>query len=120
MLCRRGSERDPGKRTSSGHETQGGFAMHAVSRSYSGQGAKELFDIIEQKKSEVEKLMRAVPGFQSYTLFRTADGGVSVTVCRDKAGTDESVRVARDWVQKNGGSAKAPVVSEGSVILQLG
>jgi hypothetical protein len=97
------------------------IAMHAVSRSYSGQGARELFDIIEQKKSEVEKLMRAVPGFHSYTLFRTADGGISITVCRDKAGTDESVRVARDWVQKNSGSASAkpPVVSEGSVILQL-
>jgi hypothetical protein len=95
--------------------------LHAVSRSYSGQGAKELFDIIEKKKAEIEKLMRAVPGFHSYTLFRTADGGVSITVCRDKAGTDESVRVARDWVQKNAGGAstKPPVVSEGSVILQL-
>ena len=95
--------------------------MHAVSRSYSGRGAKELFDILESKSAEIDKLMRSVPGFQAYTLFRTAEGGVSVTVCRDKAGADESLRIAREWVQKNAGSTgvAAPTVSEGQVILQL-
>jgi hypothetical protein len=56
-----------------------------------------------------------------YSLLRTADGGASVTVCQDKTGTDESLRVAREWIQKNASSisAGAPAVSEGSVILQL-
>jgi hypothetical protein len=40
-------------------------------------------------------------------LIRTADGGVSVTVCRDKAGTEESLRVAREWIQQNAGHIKA-------------
>jgi hypothetical protein len=55
-------------------------------------------------------------------LIRTADGGVSVTVCRDKAGTEESLRVAREWIQQNAGHIKAnpPAVAEGAVILQLG
>src|SRR5262249_19707511 len=75
--------------------------MHAVTRTYSGKGAKELFDILEKNKAEVERLIRAVKGFVSYSLVRTASGGVSVL--RDKTGTDESSRVARDWVAKNAG-----------------
>lgn len=34
--------------------------MHAVLRTYSGSGAKELFDILEKNKGEVEQLMRAI------------------------------------------------------------
>jgi hypothetical protein len=95
--------------------------MHAVVRTYSGQGAKELFDLLEQRKGEVENLIRPIPGFQGYALIRTADGGVSVTVCQDKAGTDESLRVARDWIQRNAPNfgAKPPTVAEGPVILHL-
>ena len=95
--------------------------MHAVIRNYSGPAAKKLFDLLEERKREVEGIIRPVKGFVSYSLLRTADGGASVTVCEDKAGTDESLRVARDWIQKNASSisAGAPAVSEGSVILQL-
>ena len=95
--------------------------MHAVVRTYSGQGAKELFDLLGQRKGDVERLIRAVPGFQAYSLIRTADGGISVTVCRDKAGTDESLRFARDWIQQNAGkvTTKPPAVAEGDVVLQL-
>ena len=95
--------------------------MHAVIRSYSGKGTKALFDILEKNKAEVEKLIRPVKGIVSYSLVRTASGGFSVTVCQDKAGTDESLRVARDWIAKNAsktGSA-APKVSEGTVMLHL-
>jgi hypothetical protein len=95
--------------------------MHAVIRTYSGPAAKKLFDLLEERKKEVESIIRPVKGFVSYSLLRTADGGASVTVCQDKAGTDESLRVARDWIQKNASniSASPPTVSEGSVILQL-
>ncbi len=95
--------------------------MYAVVRMYSGKGAKELFDVLEKRKTEVESVIRPVKGFVSYTLARSGDGGVSVTVCQDKAGTDESVRVAREWVAKNAGNtgAGAPQVSEGPVIIQL-
>ena len=56
--------------------------MHAVVRTYSGEGAKELFDLLEKRKSDVESLIRTVKGFVSYSLVRTADGGISVTVCQ--------------------------------------
>jgi len=94
--------------------------MHTVIREYSGKGARELFDILEKRKTEVEKAIRPVHGFVSYTLARSNDGGFSVTVCQDKAGADESVRIARDWISKNAPNTgvSAPKVFEGSVILQ--
>ena len=95
--------------------------MHAVVRTYSGKGAKELFDLLEKRKTDVEKLMRSVKGFVNYSLVRTTNGGFSVSVAQDKAGADESMQKARDWIKQNAADtgASAPAVSEGSVILQL-
>ena len=95
--------------------------MHAVTRTYSGQGASDLFDRIEKARDEIEGLLRGVSGFVSYTLFRTDDGGVTVTVCQDKAGTDESIQVARTWVADNGSdlSVAAPTITEGEVAIHL-
>jgi len=95
--------------------------MYAVVRNYSGAGAKQLFDLLEQRKVEVESVIRKVPGLVSYTLVRSGDGGMSVTVCEDKVGADESLKVARDWIQKNASNihANPPVVTEGSVIVEI-
>lgn len=93
--------------------------MHAVIRSYSGAGAKALFDVLEQNKAEVEKHLRTARGFVSYALVRTDDGGFTVTICNDKSGTDESVQKAKEWVQKNAGNigAPAPKITEGAVVI---
>jgi hypothetical protein len=95
--------------------------MHAVIRRYSGKGAKELFDLLEKRKSDVESVIRSVKGFVNYSLIRTDDGGISVTVCQNKAGTDESMQKAKDWIGKNASNlgVGAPNVSEGTVMLQL-
>ncbi len=95
--------------------------MYAVVRSYSGIGSKELFDLLEQRKAEVENLLRSVSGFTAYTLLRTGDGGISVTVCQDKSGTEESLKIAKEWIQENASDTgvSSPTVSEGPVILQL-
>ena len=95
--------------------------MYVVVRTYTGAGAKQHFDILDQRKAEVEAVLRTVPGLVNYTLGRSAEGGVSITVCSDKAGADESVRVAREWVQKNasGASANPPQLSEGTVIVHI-
>ena len=95
--------------------------MHAVVRTYSGAGSKQLLDLLAERNAEVEGLLRSVPGLVSYTMLRSGDGGVTVTVCQDKAGTDESLRIAKDWMQKNasGIGASPPVVTEGSVVLQI-
>jgi len=95
--------------------------MHAVTRTYSGKGAKELFDVLEQNKHEIERLIRSIRGFVSFYLARTAEGGFSVSVFEDKAGTEESVRIAREWIGRNAGhvGASPPVVLEGSTILEV-
>ena len=95
--------------------------MHAVMRDYSGKGAIKLFNLIEKKKAEVEEVIKPVKGFVSYSLIRTGRGGFSITICEDKAGTDESTRAARDWIAKNASDAREapPKVSEGAVILHL-
>jgi hypothetical protein len=46
--------------------------MHAVVRTYSGKGAKELMDVLEKSKADVERLIRSVDGFVSFSLVRTA------------------------------------------------
>jgi hypothetical protein len=95
--------------------------MHAVIRTFAGHAAKQLFDVLEARKQEVETLIRQVKGFVCYSLIRTTEGGVSVTVCEDKAGTDQSSQIARDWIGKNAADlgVNAPSIVEGSVILRL-
>lgn len=95
--------------------------MYAVVRTYTGHGAKALFDLLEQRKEEVESIIRSVSGFQSYALIKSDDGGATVTVCQDKAGTDASLQIARDWILKNASDlgTSPPVVTEGSVVLHL-
>ena len=62
----------------------------------------------------------ALTRFRMLLLFRTGDGGISVTVCQDKAGTDESVQVAADWIRQNiTTQSNPPVISEGSTIVQF-
>lgn len=95
--------------------------MYGVMRSYSGDGAKKLASLLEERKSEVEKVIREVPGLISWGLMRTSDGCTTFTLCKDKAGADRSVVVARDWIKQNasGINAPAPTITEGQVSMRL-
>ena len=94
--------------------------MYVVVRRYSGQGASELFDLLSQREEDVKALISGVPGFASYAAVRSGDGGVTVTICEDKAGTDESSRRAAEWVKENvSTTVDAPAITEGSAILQF-
>ena len=94
--------------------------MHVVIRTYSGQGATELFELLGQREDDVKELISGVPGFVSYSAVRTNGGGSTVTVCQDKDGTDESSRRAAEWVAQNASTTTdPPVVSEGHTVLQF-
>lgn len=95
--------------------------MHAVMRSYSGASAMKLADRLEQRKDEVEKLIRTVPGLISWGMMRTGDGCVTFTLCKDKGGCDRSVAIAREWVMTNAKDigAAAPTVVEGPVSMRV-
>jgi len=94
--------------------------MHVVIRSYSGQGASELFDLLEQREDDVKELITTVPGFVSYAAFRSGDGGMTVTACEDKAGTEESSKRAAGWVEENLTTPiSPPEINEGGTILEF-
>jgi len=94
--------------------------MHVVIRTYSGQGASAVLETLEQQKEEVQALISEVPGFVSYAAVRTAGGWLTVTVCQDKAGTDESSRRAADFIKdKVTATASPPAITQGETVLQF-
>jgi hypothetical protein len=94
--------------------------MYAVVRRY--QGATALFDELAKREQEVRDIIQSVPGFQSYYLVRSGDGGITITVCQDQNGTAESTRRAADWVRQNVPTAAGspPEVTEGEVVFTFG
>jgi hypothetical protein len=94
--------------------------MHVVIRSYSGKGASELFDLLGQREEDVKTLIGGVPGFVSYAAFRSEGGGATVTICQDKAGTEESSRRAAEWVKEHVTTkVDPPAITEGSTVLHF-
>ena len=95
--------------------------MYVVVRRYSGASA--LVDAMIARKDEVQSLIEGVPGFKAYYAVRGGDGGsvATITVCDDKAGTDESTRLAGQWVRENlaGASIGAPEVTEGEAYINF-
>jgi hypothetical protein len=73
--------------------------MHATIRRWNGASA--LINAMESRLPEVETLISSSPGFVSYHAVRSGDSLVTITVCQDKAGTDESTRMAAQWVREN-------------------
>ena len=53
--------------------------------------------------------------------MKTPDGCTTFTLCQDKAGADQSVTVARDWIKQNasGINAAAPTITEGPVSMRI-
>jgi hypothetical protein len=88
--------------------------MHAVARAFVGKGAKALFDALTKHKAHMEQILYQIKGFFSYTIIETSDGCISVTVCQDKAASDESQQKAWDWIAKNASTTgvEAPTVSK--------
>jgi heme-degrading monooxygenase HmoA len=72
--------------------------MYATVRKYSGPA--EFGEELVKRQDEVRRLIEGIPGFQAYYLLRTDEGGVlTVSVYDDRAGADESVRQAAEWIR---------------------
>jgi len=94
--------------------------MYVVIRRWSG--ASKLIEEMQRRSDEVERLIRSAPGFGAYYAVRTGgDSLATITVCEDRAGTDESSRMAREWVQQNvkGVSMSPPELIEGQTFIEF-
>ena len=93
--------------------------MYATVRRYTATPG--LADKFTAHRKDIENVIRTAPGFISYTMIKTPDGAVSVTVCDEKAGAEKSNQLAADWIKQNmaGVTKKAPEVYAGDVVLTL-
>ena len=93
--------------------------MHTVVRHY--KGSSKLIDELVTRESEVRELISTVDGFVAYYLIRTGDGGASISVFRDAAGTAESTRRAAAYLKENldGVAAGPPEIIEGESVINF-
>ena len=93
--------------------------MYIVVRTWANAGA--LAEAMLQRQQEVTDLIRGVPGFVAYYATRAGDTVTSVTVCESQAGTQESTRLAGEWVKTNlpGAAIGAPQIAEGETFVQF-
>jgi hypothetical protein len=94
--------------------------MYAVVRRY--DNASALGTALLEHQQEVIDLISSVPGFVTYYAIHEDGALATVTVCQDKAGTDESTRLAAEWVRTNlpDASGTPPEVTEGAIVIAAG
>jgi heme-degrading monooxygenase HmoA len=93
--------------------------MHVVVRHY--KGSSKLIDELEERRGDVEKLIRDVPGFVNYYLVRSADGGASISVFETPEGTAESNKRAAAYLEENldGIAAGPPEIIDGQSVINF-
>jgi hypothetical protein len=93
--------------------------MFASIRKYNE--APAFTDELVKRQDDIKSVLRPIPGFHAYYLLNTNDGAVSVTVCENRAGTDESDRVAAMWLKNNlpHFATRPPVITTGEVRIQM-
>ena len=93
--------------------------MHVVIRHY--EGSAKLIDELVDRRKDVEELIRGVDGFVAYYLVKTADGGASVSVFENEAGTTESNKRAAAYLKQNldGVAAGPPKIIEGEAVIDF-
>ena len=88
-------------------------------RKYSG--AAPLTDELMKRQDEIKSVLKQVPGFHAYYLLKTSNGPVTVTVCDDKTGAEESNRVAATWLKDKlpTFATRGPEITTGEVSMEL-
>jgi hypothetical protein len=93
--------------------------MHVVVRHY--KGSSKLIDELVTRERDVRELISGVDGFVAYYLIRSEDGGASISVFRDAAGTAESTKRAAAYLKENldGVAAGPPEIIEGAAVVNF-
>ena len=93
--------------------------MYASVRSYDDPS---LAGALAARADEIRAVIGEVPGLRAYYLVQGSEKTVTVTVCDDQVGAEESNRVAAQWLRDNMpelGSGVVPTVHAGSVLLDV-
>ena len=94
-------------------------SMFGSIRKYSG--APTMVEELLKKQEDIKTALKPVAGFQSYYLLRTNDGAISLTLCDNRAGAEESNRVAATWLKDKLPvfASRAPEITTGEVQMHL-
>jgi hypothetical protein len=93
--------------------------MFASIRKYNG--APTLTEELVKRQDEIKSVLRPLPGFHAYYLLKTNDGAISMTVCENQAGADESNRVEATWLKDKlpTFASRTPEITSGEVRIHL-
>jgi hypothetical protein len=93
--------------------------MFASIRKYSGRPL--LADELLKRQNEIKSVLEPVSGFRGYYLIKTGDGTISMTVCDNRAGVEESDRVESTWLKDKlpTFATPAPQVTTGEVLFHV-
>lgn len=63
-------------------------------------------------------IISKVPGFIAYYAIKKGDGWVSVSIFKDKAGAEESNKMAPEWVKQHAeGLVVGPEITAGETVI---
>jgi hypothetical protein len=93
--------------------------MFATVRKYSG--APTPVDELVKRQEDLKSVLEPIRGFHAYDLLKTSDGAVSMTVCEDRAGAEESNRVASTWLEDKlpTFSSRSPEITTGELQIHM-
>ena len=93
--------------------------MFASIRKYSG--IPLLSDELVKRQDEIKAVLQPIKGFHAYYMVKSNDGVVSMTVCEDRAGAEESNRVSAVWLKDKlpTFATVAPDITVGEVRIQF-
>jgi len=85
------------------------------------KGAAPMSDELVKHQGEITSVLQKIRGFHAYYLLKTSDGPVSMTVCDDKAGVEESNRVAATWLKDKlpTFATRTPEITTGELSFEL-
>ncbi len=76
--------------------------MYSVVRLYKMKSAKDIDKVVDATRSGFLPIVSKAPGFMAYTMALSADGElVTIGMFENRAGAEESTRLAADWVRDN-------------------
>jgi hypothetical protein len=76
--------------------------MYSVVRLYKMKSVKDIDKVVDATRGGFLPIVSKAPGFMSYTMALSADGDlVTIGMFENRAGAEESTRLAADWVRDN-------------------